>query len=58
MSLWVLLAAPLIAGNDLSLMAPETLAILTNSEVIEVDQGRLGREGDRAWEQGPLEACA
>ncbi len=55
MSLWCLLAAPLIAGNDLTHMTPETLAILTNPEVIAVDQDPLGVEGHRVWEQGPLE---
>jgi len=55
MSLWCLLAAPLIAGNDLTHMTPETTAILTNPEVIAVDQDPLGVEGHRVWEQGPLE---
>jgi alpha-galactosidase len=55
MSLWAILAAPLLAGNDLSKMTPETLAILTNKEVIAVDQDRLGREGDRASAKGPTE---
>lgn len=55
MSLWALLAAPLIAGNDLSKMTPATLAILTNREVIAVDQDRLGKEGNRVWQQGPLQ---
>ncbi len=55
MSLWALLAAPLLAGNDLSKMTPQTLAILTNREVIAVDQDRLGRQGERVWEEGPLE---
>ena len=32
MSLWAILAAPLLAGNDLSQMTPETLSILTNRE--------------------------
>lgn len=45
MSLWAMLAAPLIAGNDLRQMTPETLKILTNREVIAVDQDALGREG-------------
>jgi alpha-galactosidase len=49
MSLWVILAAPLLAGNDLSKMTPETLSILTNKEVIAVDQDPLGKQGDRAW---------
>ena len=58
MSLWVLLAAPLLAGNDLSKMTPETLAILTNREVIAIDQDPLGQQGDRVSEVGPLEIWA
>jgi alpha-galactosidase len=46
-SLWCLLAAPLIAGNDLRTMSAETLEILTNREVIAVDQDVLGRQGTR-----------
>jgi alpha-galactosidase len=38
MSLWSLLAAPLIAGNDLRTMTDETKSILMNSEVIAIDQ--------------------
>ena len=38
MSLWSLLAAPLIAGNDLRTMTPETKSILMNREVIAIDQ--------------------
>ena len=55
MSLWCLLAAPLITGNDLTHMTPETLAILTNPDVIAVDGDPLGVEGHRVWEEGPLE---
>ncbi|HZT71078.1 MAG TPA: glycoside hydrolase family 27 protein [Terriglobia bacterium] len=55
MSLWCLLAAPLITGNDLTRMSAETLAILTNPEVIAIDQDPLGVEGHRVWEEGPLE---
>jgi len=55
MSLWAILAAPLLAGNDLSQMSPETLAILTNKEVIAVDQDRLGKQGDRASAVGQTE---
>jgi alpha-galactosidase len=58
MSLWALLAAPLLAGNDLSTMKPETLAILTNREVIAIDQDALGRQGDRVKAEGPLEVWA
>jgi len=58
MSLWCLLAAPLIAGNDLSKMSPYTLAILTNKEVIAVDQDPKGIQGRRVAEEGPLEVWA
>jgi alpha-galactosidase len=46
-SLWCVLAAPLIAGNDVRSMTPEVRAILTNRDVIAVDQDPLGREGFR-----------
>jgi alpha-galactosidase len=49
MSLWSLLAAPLLAGNDLSKMTPETLNILTNRDIIAVDQDSLGKQGERVW---------
>jgi alpha-galactosidase len=44
-SMWCMLAAPLIAGNDLTTMSQETKDILTNKEVIAVDQDSLGIEG-------------
>jgi len=47
MSLWSILAAPLIAGNDLSTMTPEIRSILTNPEVIAVDQDPAGKQGKR-----------
>jgi len=55
MTLWVILAAPLLAGNDLSKMTPSTLALLTNKEVIAVDQDPLGKQGDRVSAVGPTE---
>jgi alpha-galactosidase len=58
MTLWVILAAPLLAGNDLSKMTPETVALLTNREVVAVDQDPLGRQGDRVWAEGPSELWA
>ena len=58
MSLWCILAAPLLAGNDLSKMTPETLAILTNPEVIAVDQDPKGIQGRRVAQEGPLEVWA
>jgi alpha-galactosidase len=44
-SLWCMLAAPLIAGNDVRKMSEATKNILTNKEVIAVDQDKLGIEG-------------
>ena len=41
-SLWAMMAAPLIAGNDLNDMTPTTRDILTNPEVIAVNQDPLG----------------
>jgi alpha-galactosidase len=57
-SLWALLAAPLIAGNDLRNMRPEIHDILTNKEVIAVDQDALGREGERVEKNGDVEVWA
>jgi alpha-galactosidase len=47
MSLWAILAAPLLAGNDLSKMDEMTKSILLNKEVIAVDQDKLGIQGSR-----------
>ena len=58
MTLWTILAAPLLAGNDLSKMTPETKELLMNKEVIAVDQDRLGKQGDRVWAEGPQEIWA
>ena len=55
MSLWAMLAAPLLAGNDLRAMSAETLAILTNREVIAVDQDKLGKQGKQIWKAGEHE---
>lgn len=54
-SLWALLSAPLMAGNDLRDMTPEIRDILTNHEVIAVNQDPLGRQGRRVWKNGDLE---
>jgi alpha-galactosidase len=54
-SLWALMAAPLMAGNDLRSMTPEIRDILTNKEVIAIDQDPLGRQGRRVAKDGDLE---
>lgn len=54
-SLWCLLAAPLMAGNDLRNMRPEVLEILTNREVIAVNQDSLGIQGHKVRDDGDYE---
>ena len=44
--LWCLLAAPLMAGNDLRAMSDDVRAILTSPELVAVDQDPLGIQGD------------
>ena len=57
-SLWAILAAPLIAGNDIRTMTDSIKEILTNKEVIAVDQDPLGRQGSRVNRQGDTEIWA
>ena len=57
-SLWAILAAPLLAGNDLTTMTPETVALLTNHDVIAIDQDAAGKQGDRVSAEGPVEVWA
>ncbi|MGW2620923.1 hypothetical protein [Streptomyces sp. NPDC001500] len=47
--------APLIAGNDLRTMSAATESILTNTEVIEVNQDWSGRQGNRIVDNGNTE---
>jgi alpha-galactosidase len=54
-SLWAIMAAPLIAGNDVRSMTAETKAILTAKEVIQVNQDLLGRQGTRVRDDGDRE---
>jgi len=54
-SLWAILAAPLLAGNDLTQMSQETLQILTAPEVIAVDQDPAGIQGTKVQETGQLQ---
>jgi alpha-galactosidase len=55
MSLWVLLAAPLLAGNDLSKMTDADKRILLNADAIAIDQDSLGNQGDRLHQSGDLD---
>jgi len=54
-SLWALLNAPLIAGNDLRSMSAATRTILTNTDVIAVNQDWGGRQGHKISDNGNLE---
>ncbi|RDS83463.1 glycoside hydrolase family 27 protein [Dyella psychrodurans] len=58
MTLWALLAAPLIAGNDLSKMSADTRDVLTNAEVLAVDQDVRGTPGRRVMQEGPIQIWA
>ncbi len=55
MSLWAMLAAPLLAGNDIRTMSETTKAILMNRDVIAIDQDALGEEGHRVSRAGQTE---
>jgi alpha-galactosidase len=57
-SLWAILAAPLMAGNDLRAMSEATRAILTAPEVIAVDQDPLGHQGRRVLHADGIDAWA
>ncbi len=54
-SMWALFAAPLISGNDVRSMSAATHEILTNKEVIAIDQDPLGRAGRRVHVDGTSE---
>jgi alpha-galactosidase len=57
-TLWCLLSAPLLAGCDLAQLDPWTTSLLTNDEVLEVNQDPLGRPAGRRSQQGLLEVWA
>jgi len=55
MSLWAILAAPLLAGNDIRDMSSDTKEILLNREVIAVNQDKGGKQGKRILQSGDQE---
>jgi alpha-galactosidase len=57
-SFWCLLCSPLMAGNDLRSMAPEIKAILTNKEVIALNQDKRGIQGSKIRDDGEYEVWA
>ncbi len=54
-SLWSLLAAPLLIGCDMSQLDDFTLNLLTNDEVLAIDQDALGKSAEKIFEKGLLQ---
>lgn len=54
-SFWCLLAAPLMAGNDLRSMSDSTKMILTNQNAIKINQDKLGIQGNKIFDEGDFE---
>ncbi|KAF7058434.1 hypothetical protein CFC21_065498 [Triticum aestivum] len=57
-SIWALVKAPLILGCDISSMSAETKEIITNQNVIAVNQDKLGVQGRKVQQDGDLEVWA
>jgi hypothetical protein len=57
-SLWCLMAAPLIAGNDLRSMSNSAVETLTNLEAIAINQDPLGIQGKIVWTDGTISLWA
>ncbi|WP_348264366.1 glycoside hydrolase family 27 protein [Telmatobacter sp. DSM 110680] len=57
-SMWAMLSAPLLAGNDLPNMKPEIKAILTNRDVIAINQDSLGHQARFIYSKGEVEVWA
>ncbi len=55
LALWAILAAPLLAGNDIAAMTDETKAMLTNPGMIAVDQDPLGKQGHLVTRDGNIQ---
>jgi len=56
MSMWCMLAAPLMIGCDIRKMDETTKTILLNKDVIAIDQDALGKQGFRVYRKDGLEA--
>jgi Alpha galactosidase A/Cellulose binding domain/Alpha galactosidase C-terminal beta sandwich domain len=55
LALWAISAAPLLAGNNLATMSDQTRSILTNREVIAIDQDPLAKQGVKVSDSGGLQ---
>jgi alpha-galactosidase len=58
LTMWAMLAAPLMIGSDVRTLSDASIALLTNPEVIAVDQDRLGQQGVEVAASGGLEVWA
>jgi alpha-galactosidase len=54
-SMWAMWSSPLLAGNDISNMSPDTKEILLNKDVIAIDQDPLGQQARKVKKMGDLE---
>ncbi len=57
-AMWCMLSSPLILGNDIRSMSKETTALVTNKELIAVNQDSLGVQGFRFMNEGGIEVWA
>jgi len=57
-SFWCLIAAPLMAGNDIREMTPEITAVMTDADAIAINQDPLGKGGWRIYESDKKEIWA
>jgi hypothetical protein len=55
MALWAILSAPLLAGNQLDTMNADTKSVLTNSEVIAIDQDPLAKQATKVSDSNGLQ---
>ena len=58
LNLWAVLAAPMMLGNDVRIMMRETVALLSNRELIAINQDKLGRQGKRIAQSGDTQVWA
>jgi alpha-galactosidase len=57
-SMWAIMAAPLIAGNDITTMPADVRTVLTNADVIAINQDPAGRQARRVRDDGSSEVWA
>ena len=58
LNLWAVIAAPMMLGNDVRIMMRETVALLSNRELIAINQDKAGRQGKRVAQVGDTQVWA